>query len=274
MADAGFHQIDTRDQREPYAKDKDVVACGHCKLSLVGWKEGDDPFKIHAERSPKCFFVRTSSSGSMREERGVLGEPVTGDDWTPTEAGVEMLSSSTVVQPPSSPSWVKAKKIVELAKWSRKERKRHMASVRGDYPPSSPESATATATATGTGTTSATATATATAVLNKPEAPVRPPGSCTLQNSYSSEYLAQDMFSSPPKLLSSSPGFHSSGSVPELGFPSSAFAEYTAKFGESKPKLRKANRKDKSKKEDDPLDVEDWVDLGSEVEEKDDWVKV
>jgi hypothetical protein len=50
LADAGFYH-------SPSPFDPDNVACFLCGKELGDWQPQDDPFKIHAEKCPKCSWV-------------------------------------------------------------------------------------------------------------------------------------------------------------------------------------------------------------------------
>jgi hypothetical protein len=50
LADAGFYH-------DPSPFDPDNVCCFMCGKELGEWEEGDDPFRIHAEKCPKCPWV-------------------------------------------------------------------------------------------------------------------------------------------------------------------------------------------------------------------------
>ncbi|CAM4934267.1 unnamed protein product [Rotaria socialis] len=50
MGSAGFHYVD----------DKDTVRCDECGLKVSGWTLDMTPFTVHAQRSPKCPFVRST----------------------------------------------------------------------------------------------------------------------------------------------------------------------------------------------------------------------
>jgi hypothetical protein len=55
MATAGFR----------YTRDGDTTRCDTCHLEVSGWTREMEPFFIHAERNPKCSFVRSLLSNSL-----------------------------------------------------------------------------------------------------------------------------------------------------------------------------------------------------------------
>jgi hypothetical protein len=50
-----------------YTGDGDTVRCDTCKLEVSGWTQAMVPFIVHAERNPKCSFIRLLLPKSLLE---------------------------------------------------------------------------------------------------------------------------------------------------------------------------------------------------------------